>query len=85
MVREEFYDVLLEVAAYAKKHLELAIGYQGKLPKDAHFAFLLAVEARQFLADLEKHNFDIFDNHFRQKSRFRMPYRIYQAARNGNF
>jgi NADH dehydrogenase [ubiquinone] 1 alpha subcomplex assembly factor 6 len=45
MVREEFYDVLLEVAAYAKKHLELALGYRGKLPKDAHFAFLLAVEA----------------------------------------
>lgn len=49
IVREEFYDVLLEVAAYAKKHLEIAYSYKGKLPKDANYAFLLAVEAEQFL------------------------------------
>ena len=49
IMSEEFYDVILEVAAYAKKHLEIAKSYQGKLPKNAHLALLLAVESEFFL------------------------------------
>mmetsp|Transcript_30163 Transcript_30163/g.22419 ORF Transcript_30163/g.22419 Transcript_30163/m.22419 type:complete len:113 (+) Transcript_30163:132-470(+) len=45
LITEEFYDVILEVAAYAKKHLEAGREYQGKLPKHAHRALLLGVEA----------------------------------------
>jgi len=49
IMSEEFYDVVLEVAAYAKKHLELGKDLQSKLPKNSHLAMLLAVEAEFFL------------------------------------
>ena len=80
---EEFYDVVLEVAAYAKKHLELGRSYNSKLPKNSHLALLLAVEAETFLAELEVHNFDIFDEAFRKKSFFKMPLNIHRAAKKG--
>ena len=51
IVREELYDVILEVAAYAKKHLELGRSYQSKsLPKHTHRAFVLTAEADYFLS-----------------------------------
>jgi hypothetical protein len=66
IVAEEAFDVILEVSAYAKKHLEIGRSYQSKgLPKNTHRAFLLTVEADHFLTELEKHNFDIFDPVFR--------------------
>ena len=49
ILSEEFYDVVLEVAAYAKKHLELGRSYNSKLPKNTHLALLLAIEAETFL------------------------------------
>ena len=49
IMQDEFYDVILEVASYAKKHLEVARSYQGKLPKNTHLALLLALEADQYL------------------------------------
>lgn len=45
IMSEEFYDVILEVASYAKKHLEIGRSFQSKLPKDTHLALLLAMEA----------------------------------------
>jgi len=33
MIADEFYDVILEVAAYAKKHLEVGRELRDKLPK----------------------------------------------------
>lgn len=44
--------MVLEIAAYAKKHLELGREYQSKLPKHAHRALLMAVEAEYFLETL---------------------------------
>jgi len=84
-VAEEFYDVILEVAAYAKKHLEIGRSFIGKLPKHAHRALLLSVEADVYLNDLEKLNFDIFDPHFSRKSFFQTPLKINRAARAGRF
>ena len=81
---EEFYDVILEIASYAKKHLEIGRSYQDKaLPKHTHRAFLLAIEAEMFLADLEKHNFDVFDSEMRKKSFFKVPWAIYNGAKKG--
>jgi hypothetical protein len=37
--------MLYRVAAYAKKHLEAGREYSSKLPKHAHRALLLAIEA----------------------------------------
>jgi hypothetical protein len=84
IVSEEFFDVILEVSAYAKKHLELARSYQSKnLPKNTHRAFLLAVEADNYLQSLEKHNFDIFDSAFRKRSVIKLPWAMYTAAKKG--
>lgn len=85
IMSEEFYDVILEVAAYAKKHLELGRSYNSKVPKNTHLALLLAIEAETFLEELEAHNFDIFDEAFRKKSFFKMPMNIYRAAKGGHF
>lgn len=85
IIAEEFFDVILEVAAYAKKHLEIGREYRDKIPKHAHRAFLMAVEAEQFLADLESHNFNIFDEHFRKKYYLKIPYRMFRAAKKNTF
>jgi len=44
LVVDEFYDVMLELAAYAKKHLEVARSIQEKheLPKHTHRALIMA-------------------------------------------
>jgi len=41
LVADEFYDVILELASYAKKHLEAARAVKD-LPKHSHRALLLA-------------------------------------------
>jgi len=73
------------VAAYAKKHLELGREKGGKLPKNTNVAFLLAIEAEQFLKDLEYHNFNIFEDHFRKKYYLKIPYRMMRAAKSDKF
>jgi hypothetical protein len=45
IMSEEFYDVILEVASYAKKHLELGRELKHLLPKNSHLAFLVAIES----------------------------------------
>ena len=59
--------------------------YRDKLPKHAHRAFLMSVEAEQFLDDLEKYNFDIFDEHFRKKYYLKVPYKMMRAAKTNTF
>lgn len=75
IVNEEFYDVVLEVAGWAKNHLEKGRSYKDKLPKEAHWALLLSIEADHFLKELEEYNFDIFDEHFTSTpSYIKIPY-----------
>lgn len=87
IVVDEFYDVVLEMAAYAKKHLEAArkVQEEHKLPQHSHRALLLAQEADYFLDQLENHNFNLFDQSFRQNSKFRVPMALYQAAKAGKY
>ena len=73
------------VSAYAKKHLEVGREYKEKLPKNTHRAFLMAVEAEQFLNDLEKYNFDIFNEHFRKKYYLKVPFKMMRAAKSSNY
>lgn len=79
------WSAFFRVSAYAKKHLEVGREYRDKLPKNAHRAFLLAIEAEQFLNDLEKHNFDIFDEHFRKKYYLKVPYKMMRAAKKDQY
>ena len=93
IIIDEFYDVILEVAAYARKHLQIAreiqqksqTGEENKLPLHSHRAFLLAQECDYFLDLLEQINFNVFEAELRQISRFKLPHRFYKAARAGTF
>ena len=73
------------MSAYAKKHLEVGREYKEKLPKNTHRAFLMAVDAEQFLNDLEKYNFDIFNEHFRKKYYLKVPFKMMRAAKSSNY
>ena len=42
----------------------------------------MAVEAEQFLTDLEKFNFDIFNEHFRKKYYLKVPYKMMRAVKS---
>ena len=79
IVADEFYDVILELAAYAKKHVEAArkIHKENPLPPHAHRALLLALESDIFLEKLENNNFNVFDGIIRQNSHIRVPFRFY--------
>jgi len=83
--KDELFDVILEVAAHAKKHLELARSFQKDLPPNAFRAFLQCVEAEYFLENLEKVNFDIFNRSLHAPAYTIIPYRIFMAARNHTF
>ncbi|CAI2372567.1 unnamed protein product [Moneuplotes crassus] len=85
LVADQFYDVVLEIAAHAKKHLEVSRTFKDKLPKHAHRALLFGVEAESYLTELEDYNFDIFDDHFRRISYIKMPYRILKASKNESY
>eukprot|EP00351_Strombidinopsis_sp_SopsisLIS2011_P000299 CAMPEP_0116879740 /NCGR_PEP_ID=MMETSP0463-20121206/11559_1 /TAXON_ID=181622 /ORGANISM="Strombidinopsis sp, Strain SopsisLIS2011" /LENGTH=105 /DNA_ID=CAMNT_0004529401 /DNA_START=652 /DNA_END=965 /DNA_ORIENTATION=+ len=76
IIADEFYDVILEIAAYAKKHLELSRELRDKLPKNSHRALILAIEAEEFLKDLEAANFDPFDDSLRKISYVQTPYKL---------
>lgn len=85
LVAEEFFDVVLEIAAHAKKHLEVGRSFKDKLPPHAHRALLFGVEAETYLKDLEENNFDIFNDHFRKISYVKIPYKILKAAKKGEY
>lgn len=89
---EEFYDVILELASYAKKHLQLSrqIFEKEKVSNSnlsplAHRAFLLGQECDYFLDLLEIYNFNVFEAELRQNSNYKVPYKMYQAAKGGYF
>ena len=72
------------MAAWAKKHLEVAREYKDKLPEHTHWALLLSIPAEIFLNDLETYNFDLFDEHFTQNpSYIKVPMKILKAAKKG--
>ena len=85
IVADEFYDVILEVAAHAKKHLEVSRSFKDKLPQHAHRALLFGIDAEDYLNEIEKANFDIFIEDLRRISYVKIPYKILKAAKGGYF
>lgn len=67
------------------KHLEISKSFKDKLPKHAHRALLLGVDAEHYLNELEKYNFDVFDDHFKTVSYVKTPYKIMKAAKGGYY
>ena len=91
IVAEEFYDMVLEIASYAKKHLQIARTVIEKadskepVPEHMHRAFLLAQEVEYWLVLLEKKNFNVFDEEVRANSYVTVPYAMHTAAKAGKF
>lgn len=84
-VKDQFYDVVLEVAAYAKRHIEIGRSYKEKLPKNTNIAFLQAVESYDWLMDLEKYNFDVFEPKLQKFSTRTMPKKMLDLGRKGEY
>jgi len=83
--KEELFDVILEVASHAKKHLEVAKEAGKDLPPNAFRAFLHCVEAEYFLDRLEANNFNIFTQSLHVPGYSTVPYRVFKSARKQIF
>ncbi len=78
------YIYINRIAAYAKKHIEIA-RTNTKLPKNANIAFLSAAEAYEWLMELEEYNFDIFEPKLQKLSSSKMSKKMIECAKNGQF
>ena len=67
------------------KYLKISRSFKDKLPKHAHRALLLGVEAKNYLTELERYNFDILNDHFKTVSFVKLPLRIMKAAKAGYY
>jgi len=83
--KEELFDVVLEIAAHAKMHLEKAQSMQKEFPPNAFRAFLHGVEAKYYLELLEKYDFNVFHTALNSPGYLTVPYRVFKAARNKQF
>jgi phytoene/squalene synthetase len=84
-IKDQFYDCILEIAAYAKKHIEIGRSLKEKLPKNTNIAFLQAVESYDWLMDLEKYNFDVFEPKLQKYSTISMPKKMMEYGRKGEY
>jgi hypothetical protein len=71
------------IAAYAKKHIETGRTFQNQLPKHSNVPLLLAVEAYDWLLELEKHNFNILEPRLQKISSFTMPRKMLNLGSKG--
>ncbi|KAJ3178291.1 hypothetical protein HDU87_003603 [Geranomyces variabilis] len=74
-------EVVFEVATAANDHLITARSFLKDSPPAAHPALLSAVPAELYLQALEKSNFNLFDPKL-SKRNWRLPFRLWSAARN---
>jgi phytoene/squalene synthetase len=84
-IKDQFFDCILEVAAYAKKHIEIGRTFKEKLPKNTHIAFLQAVESYDWLLELEKFNFDVFEPSLSRLSTRTTPKKMMEFGKKGNY
>jgi len=84
-IKDQFYDCILEIAAYAKKHIEIGRTYKDKLPKNTHIAFLQAVEAYDWLLELEQYNFDVFEPRLAKISSRKIPKKMIEYGKKGEY
>lgn len=80
-IKDSFFDCVLEVAAYGKKHIEIGRSYKDKLPKNTHIAFLQAVESYDWLLELEKYNFDVLEPNLQRLSTSSAPRKMMEYGK----
>mmetsp|Transcript_25613 Transcript_25613/g.44775 ORF Transcript_25613/g.44775 Transcript_25613/m.44775 type:complete len:288 (-) Transcript_25613:705-1568(-) len=84
-VPEQFYDAVLDVAAYGKQSLDKARSLQSTLPKYANIAFLPLVEAEDYYARLAKRNFGLFNPKIGKPWAASLLFRMARHFRRGVF
>lgn len=88
-VSENFYDIILEMAAYSKKHLEVARELYNKhkenINPNAYVAFLDAVEGSVYLDKLEEYNFNCNNVNLNKISTFKIPRLILKKGKSKEF
>ena len=84
-IQDQFYDCILEIASYAKKHIEIGRTYKDKLPKNANVAFLQAVESYEWLLTLEKYNFDVLEPKLSRISTRTIPKKMMEMGKKGEY
>ena len=84
-IKDQFFDCILEVAAYAKKHIEIGRSFHDKLPKNTHIAFLQAVESYDWLIELEKLNFDVLEPSLGRVSTSAIPKKMMEYGKKGEY
>jgi phytoene/squalene synthetase len=82
---EQFYDLILEIAAYGRMNLEKARENQSSLPKYAYLGFLQLAQAEMFYKKLEQRNFNIFDAKTRKFSWMPLAWKMFKCARKKVF
>lgn len=80
-IKDSFFDCVLEVAAYGKKHIEIGRSFRDKLPKNTHIAFLQAVESYDWLLELEKYNFDVLEPNLQRLSTSSAPRKMMEYGK----
>jgi NADH dehydrogenase [ubiquinone] 1 alpha subcomplex assembly factor 6 len=84
-IKDQFFDCILEVASYAKKHIEIGRSMKDKLPKNTHIAFLQAVESYEWLMELEKYNFDVLEPKLQKLSTMTIPKKMMEYGKKGEY
>lgn len=91
-VNERFYDVILEMASYAKKHIDVArelyeeyVRKEGSQGKPLYAALLQATPAYYWLDELEKFNFNNLDQSLQRVSYYQVPRLILSNGKKRRF
>lgn len=84
-IQEQFFDVILDVAAYGKMNMEKAREMAPGLPKYSNLAFLPLIQSEYYYNNLEKHNFDVFNVKTRRIPWARVFFNMIKHVRKGTF
>lgn len=87
---ERMYDVILEMAAYAKKHIEVAAQMSDELKenesnRNIHIAFMQCIDSYHWLKELEEYNFNVFEPNLKKIKSFSLSRKISQAGKSGKY
>ena len=76
---------LLRIASFAKKHIETGREFKDKLPKYSNIGLLLSVESYNWLLELEKYNFNVFESNLQKLSTYNLPKKMLNEGKNGSY
>ncbi|XP_033323997.1 NADH dehydrogenase (ubiquinone) complex I, assembly factor 6 homolog sicily isoform X2 [Megalopta genalis] len=67
-ISQDLQNVIYDVACYGKQHLDTAISLKKKLQKNIGLIFLPVVPLEQYLGELRKTDFNVFDKRLQKRN-----------------